>query len=69
MALYFDACQRSRDAVARYDSLDAIAAVISFGQAPVTLRWLLVHMVQETAWHLGHLDLLRDGLGAPPAAQ
>ena len=54
--------------MARYDSLDAIAAVISFGQAPVTLRWLLVHMVQ-TAWHLGHLDLLRDGLGAPPAAQ
>jgi hypothetical protein len=36
--------------VARYDSLDAAAAVISFGKAPVTLRWLLVHTIQETAW-------------------
>lgn len=69
VGLYGDACQRSRDAIARYDALDTIAAVISFGRAPVTLRWLLVHMIQETAWHLGHLDLLRDGLGAPPAPQ
>jgi uncharacterized damage-inducible protein DinB len=69
VALYGDACQRSRDAAARHDSLDAAAVVISFGQAPVTLRWLLVHMIQETAWHLGHLDLLRDGLGAPLAPQ
>lgn len=49
VALYRDACQRSRDAVARYDSLDAVDAAISFGRAPVTLRWLMVHMVQETA--------------------
>lgn len=69
VALYNAACQRSRDAAARYDSLDAVAAVISFGLKPVTLRWLLVHMINETAWHLGHLDLLRDGLGAPPAPQ
>ena len=67
VALYGAACQRSRDAAAGYDSLDAVAAVVSFGKSPVTLRWLLVHMVNETAWHLGHLDLLRDGLGAPPA--
>ncbi|HZA74776.1 MAG TPA: SAM-dependent methyltransferase [Acidimicrobiales bacterium] len=69
VAPYGDACQRSRVAAGRYDSLDAVAAVISFGQAPVTLRWLLVHMINETAWHLGHLDVFRDGLGAPPAPQ
>lgn len=67
VTLYRGACQRSRDAAAGYDSLDAIAAEIS-GQARVTLRWLLLHMVEEAAWHLGHLDLLRDGLGVPPAA-
>jgi uncharacterized damage-inducible protein DinB len=68
VALYREACQRSREAAGRYDSPDAVAAVVSFGRSPVTLRWLLVHVIEETAWHLGHLDLLRDGLGAPPAA-
>ena len=28
----------------------------------VTLRWVLVHMIEETARHLGHLDLLREML-------
>jgi uncharacterized damage-inducible protein DinB len=26
----------------------------------VSLRWVLVHMIEETARHLGHLDLLRE---------
>jgi uncharacterized damage-inducible protein DinB len=26
----------------------------------VTLRWVLVHMVEETARHVGHLDILRE---------
>lgn len=28
--------------------------------APVTLRWILVHMVEEYARHAGHADLLRE---------
>ena len=28
--------------------------------APFTLRFLLVHMIEETARHLGHLDILRE---------
>jgi uncharacterized damage-inducible protein DinB len=62
VALYEAACERSRAAAARFDSLDAVAAEVSFDKVPVNLRWLLVHMVEETAWHLGHLDLLRDAL-------
>lgn len=27
---------------------------------PVNLRWILIHMVEETARHAGHLDLLRE---------
>lgn len=27
---------------------------------PVTLRWVLIHMVEETARHAGHLDILRE---------
>lgn len=60
--LYASACQRSRGAVDRCDSLGHVAAVPSFGRGPVNLRWILVHMIDETARHAGHLDLLRDAL-------
>ena len=62
LELYASACERSRAAVARCDSLSHLAAVSSFGIGPVNLRWILVHMIDETARHAGHLDLLRDAL-------
>jgi hypothetical protein len=58
--LYSSACERSRAAVAQCDSLSCPAAVPSFGIGPVNLRWILVHMIDETARHAGHLDLLCD---------
>lgn len=27
---------------------------------PVNLRWVMVHLIEEYARHLGHLDLLRE---------
>ncbi|GHH86750.1 hypothetical protein GCM10018793_59880 [Streptomyces sulfonofaciens] len=30
-----------------------------FGE-PVSLRWVLVHMVEETARHAGHMDIVRE---------
>lgn len=62
VGLYVSACERSRGAIAQCDSLDHVAAVESFGRGPVNLRWILVHMIDETARHVGHLDLLRDVL-------
>jgi hypothetical protein len=62
VASYEAACARSRAAAATFDSLDGVAAVISFGKQPVNLRWILLGVTTETAWHLGHLDLLRDAL-------
>jgi hypothetical protein len=62
VALYDSACERSRTAVGQCNSLDQVAAVASFGRGPVNLRWILVHMIDETARHVGHLDLLRDAL-------
>jgi uncharacterized damage-inducible protein DinB len=62
LSLYAAACARSRAAAGRFDSLDAVAAVPSFGKGPVNLRWILVHMIDETARHAGHLDLLRDAI-------
>ena len=43
-----------------------VAAVLSFGVGPVSLGWVLVHMLEETAHHAGHLDLLRDALVGRP---
>jgi hypothetical protein len=64
--LYQAPCERSQSVIAALDSLDAIAALPAFGQQRrVNARWALVHMVDETAWHLGHLDVLRDALGLP----
>jgi hypothetical protein len=27
---------------------------------PLSLRWVLVHMIEETARHAGHADILRE---------
>ena len=62
LELYATACERSRRAVAETPTLDALAQVPSFGVGPVNLRWILVHMIDETARHAGHLDLLRDAI-------
>ncbi|MEV2240636.1 DUF664 domain-containing protein [Micromonospora sp. NPDC049891] len=71
--LYAAACRRSRRAAAGCSNLSDRAARPSFGGGPVSLRWIFVHMIEETAQHRGHLDLLRDALArraaAPVAAQ
>lgn len=58
--LYRRACDRSRGVAERLASLDTSAPRPSFGKGPVTLRWVMVHMLEETACHVGHLDLLTD---------
>jgi uncharacterized damage-inducible protein DinB len=52
-------CQRSREIIASH-SLDDIERVAPPGVPPVSLRWILGHLIEETARHLGHLDLLRE---------
>jgi uncharacterized damage-inducible protein DinB len=59
-ALYLAACERSRAAAGAFPHLDSLAAQPSFGAGPVSLRWIFLHMIEETAQHRGHLDLLRD---------
>ncbi|MFI5683777.1 DinB family protein [Streptomyces sp. NPDC051636] len=29
-------------------------------EQPVSLRWVLVHMIEETARHAGHMDIVRE---------
>jgi hypothetical protein len=60
--LYLAACDRSRSVAAEAADLEATAALPSFGKGPVSLRWLYLHMIEETAQHRGHLDLLLDAI-------
>jgi predicted enzyme related to lactoylglutathione lyase/uncharacterized damage-inducible protein DinB len=57
VALYEQACERSRT-VTRAMELDHVA-VDERGREH-SLRFVLLHMIEETARHLGHLDLLRE---------
>lgn len=55
---YTEECDRSRRAVAESD-LDDMAA----GQGMTfSLRYAYLHMIQETARHCGHLDLIREAI-------
>lgn len=57
--LYLAAIERSRHAIA--DSHDLDATVESRGRT-ISLRWILVHMIEEYARHCGHADLLRESI-------
>ena len=61
---YDESCERSRSVVAAAASLDQEAAAGRRGadDAPFTLRWILCHMIEETARHNGHADLLREAI-------
>jgi hypothetical protein len=47
------------DDIARAASLDEPCRRNS-GEAPVNLRWVLMHLLEETARHAGHADILRE---------
>jgi uncharacterized damage-inducible protein DinB len=56
-ALYEQECARSREIVAAA-SLDDLAKDQKRGDR--TMRWIMVHMIEETARHAGHADILRE---------
>jgi len=54
---YHEACEAARAAESAAESLDASGQ--RRGET-VTLRWILVHMIEEYARHNGHADLIRE---------
>lgn len=54
---YERACEQSRQIAARF-ALDDAVPEADMGQ--VSLRWIYVHMIEETARHVGHADILRE---------
>jgi uncharacterized damage-inducible protein DinB len=57
LAAYDAACARSRELAAKFE-LDHVVPQEEIGQ--VSLRWIYAHMIEETARHAGHADILRE---------
>jgi len=55
-ALYEGEIARSREIVEQ-SSLDDLSKP---AKEPLSLRWIMIHMIEETARHAGHADILRE---------
>ncbi|MEV5441471.1 DinB family protein [Streptomyces sp. NPDC052644] len=59
IAEYREQSDRLRDVIAGHD-LDATARRPVRDGVHVSLRWILLHLIEETARHNGHLDAIRE---------
>lgn len=60
IAAYRAAVRRASATAAACDDLDRPGARSLRETAPPSLRWVLVHMIEETARHAGHADIIRE---------
>jgi hypothetical protein len=56
---YEEAAQRGRDIV---DAMDLDQTCARTDIVACNLRWVLLHLIEETARHAGHADLIRETL-------
>lgn len=60
IVLYKAEVRRSREIVAGANLEAHAQAEARHGKAEESLRWIVVHMIEETARHNGHADILRE---------
>jgi len=65
LADYRRVCAEAREIASAY-ALDDL--VLHNRRGPLTLRWLYLHMIEETARHAGHADILREQILAADSA-
>jgi uncharacterized damage-inducible protein DinB len=56
---YREVCRQVDAVVANTADLDQVCLSFDPGP-PVNLRWILTHLLEETARHAGHADILRE---------
>ena len=56
-----DEVAQARRHLAGVGSVDELAKGLRHGK-PVNVRWILVHLIEEYARHLGHMDMLRGAV-------
>lgn len=57
---YREAATQANRVIAACDSLESPVPGHSRGDDAPSMRWALVHMIEETGRHAGHLDILRE---------
>jgi uncharacterized damage-inducible protein DinB len=60
LADYRASCARHREMVSSLDLDTPSKGKLTWRSEPVTLRWILFHLIEETARHNGHIDILRE---------
>ncbi|NBE52432.1 DinB family protein [Streptomyces boluensis] len=55
---FYGRARAAANSVVADTELDALGT--SWPGPPVSLRWVLIHMVEETARHAGHMDIVRE---------
>jgi uncharacterized damage-inducible protein DinB len=58
LAEYAAECDTSRRVLAKLD----LDTEVPFRDRLMTVRWVVIHMVEETGRHVGHLDVVRENL-------
>ncbi|MFF3493363.1 DinB family protein [Streptomyces sp. NPDC002795] len=56
---YASQCARSNEIVATA-SLDDTGRHPKYGDGKLDLRWMLIHLIEETGRHAGHADIVRE---------
>ena len=56
------ACERSRAVVAEATDLEQLSVRAMRDGRHFSLRWMLLHLIEETARHAGHADLLLEAI-------
>lgn len=60
VAAYRETWQQVDEIIAGASGLDERARITEAGSPGVNLRWILMHLLEETARHAGHADILRE---------
>jgi uncharacterized damage-inducible protein DinB len=55
---FYARARAAADAVINELDLDTVGS--KWGRKPSSLRWVLLHMIEETARHCGHADIVRE---------
>lgn len=61
-ALWHAEVDAARAIVADVTDLDTLGAMRTHRRGDVSLRWILIHMIEEYARHCGHADFIREAI-------
>lgn len=65
---YRNACERSDDIIRQTDDLSTLSAIANPDEEQLdSLRAVVAHMIEETARHAGHADIIREQLDGTTA--